>query len=121
MAAPLPHIKAFLDDSPPQSLVLLDELGEMDLSLQPKLLRALAAPLLLIGTVVVSFFAALGVSFVVSSFVLTDGLLRTFNDIVEDANAEVDVEVRAVSHESTVPQHAPPVKRAATSPTSRRR
>jgi len=42
-----------------------------------------------------TFAVILGVSFVVSSFVLTDGLTRTFNTIVEDANAEVDVEVRA--------------------------
>ena len=42
-----------------------------------------------------TFAVMLGVSFVVASFVLTDGLTRTFNTIVEDANAEVDVEVRA--------------------------
>ncbi len=42
-----------------------------------------------------TFAVLLGVSFVVASFVLTDGLTRTFNTIVEDANAEVDVEVRA--------------------------
>jgi ABC-type antimicrobial peptide transport system permease subunit len=40
-----------------------------------------------------TFAVLLGVSFVVSSFVLTDGLLRTFNNIVEDANAELDIEV----------------------------
>jgi putative ABC transport system permease protein len=40
-----------------------------------------------------TFAVVLGVSFVVSSFVLTDGLLRTFNNIVEDANAELDIEV----------------------------
>jgi putative ABC transport system permease protein len=40
-----------------------------------------------------TFAVLLGVSFVVSSFVLTDGLLRTFNNIVEDANAAVDIEV----------------------------
>ncbi len=42
-----------------------------------------------------TFAVIIGVSFVVASFVLTDGLTRTFNTIVEDANAEVDVEVRA--------------------------
>ena len=43
-----------------------------------------------------TFAVILGVSFVVASFVLTDGLTRTFNTIVEDANEEVDVEVRAM-------------------------
>lgn len=42
-----------------------------------------------------TFAVLLGVSFVVSSFVLTDGLTRTFNGIVEDANAGIDVQVRA--------------------------
>ncbi len=42
-----------------------------------------------------TFAVLLGVSFVVASFVLTDGLTRTFDTIVEDANSEVDVEVRA--------------------------
>ena len=42
-----------------------------------------------------TFSVLLGVSFVVASFVLTDGLTRTFDTIVEDANSEVDVEVRA--------------------------
>jgi putative ABC transport system permease protein len=42
-----------------------------------------------------TFAVVLGVSFVVASFVLTDGLMRTFNTIVEDANSEIDVEVRA--------------------------
>ncbi len=42
-----------------------------------------------------TFAVVLGVSFVVASFVLTDGLTRTFDTIVDDANAEVDVEVRA--------------------------
>jgi putative ABC transport system permease protein len=42
-----------------------------------------------------TFAVVLGVSFVVASFVLTDGLTRTFDTIVEDANSEVDVEVRA--------------------------
>jgi putative ABC transport system permease protein len=42
-----------------------------------------------------TFAVILGVSFVVASFVLTDGLTRTFDTIVEDANSEVDVEVRA--------------------------
>ncbi|MDJ0768233.1 MAG: FtsX-like permease family protein [Ilumatobacter sp.] len=44
-----------------------------------------------------TFAVLMGVSFVVASFVLTDGLMRTFNNIVEDANEEVDVEVRAAS------------------------
>ncbi len=42
-----------------------------------------------------TFAVLLGVSFVVASFVLTDGLTRTFNTLIEDANSEVDVEVRA--------------------------
>lgn len=42
-----------------------------------------------------TFAVILGVSFVVASFVLTDGLTRTFDTIVEDANSEVDVEIRA--------------------------
>lgn len=42
-----------------------------------------------------TFAVLLGVSFVVGSFVLTDGLVRVFNNIVADASAEVDVEVRA--------------------------
>jgi putative ABC transport system permease protein len=42
-----------------------------------------------------TFAVLLGVSFVVASFVLTDGLTRTFETIVEDANAQVDVEIRA--------------------------
>jgi putative ABC transport system permease protein len=42
-----------------------------------------------------AFAVVLGVSFVVSSFVLTDGLLRTFDNIVEDANADIDAQVRA--------------------------
>ncbi len=42
-----------------------------------------------------TFAVLLGVSFVVASFVLTDGLTRTFDTIIEDANAEVDVEIRA--------------------------
>ena len=40
-----------------------------------------------------TFAVLLGVSFVVSAFVLTDGLLRTFNNIVADSNAELDIEV----------------------------
>ncbi|MEZ5280763.1 MAG: FtsX-like permease family protein [Acidimicrobiales bacterium] len=36
----------------------------------------------------------LGVSFVVASFVLRDGLKETFNGLIEDINAQVDVEVR---------------------------
>jgi putative ABC transport system permease protein len=47
--------------------------------------------------VLTTFAVLMGVSFVVSSFVLTDGLLRTFDNIVEDANAEVDAQVRARS------------------------
>jgi putative ABC transport system permease protein len=42
-----------------------------------------------------TFAVLLGVSFVVASFVLTDGLTRTFDHIVEQANAEIDVQVRA--------------------------
>ncbi len=42
-----------------------------------------------------TFAVLLGVSFVVASFVLTDGLTRTFDTIIEEANAEVDVEVHA--------------------------
>lgn len=36
----------------------------------------------------------LGVSFVVASFVLRDGLKETFGGLIEDINAQVDVEVR---------------------------
>jgi putative ABC transport system permease protein len=42
-----------------------------------------------------TFAVLLGVSFVVASFVLGDGLRRTFDNIIEDATAHVDVEVRA--------------------------
>ncbi len=49
-----------------------------------------------------TFSVLLGVSFVVASFVLTDGLLKTFDTIVEDANAEVDAQVRAKSEFSEV-------------------
>lgn len=42
-----------------------------------------------------TFAVLLGVSFVVASFVLSDGLRRTFDNIVTDANEQVDVEVRA--------------------------
>jgi putative ABC transport system permease protein len=42
-----------------------------------------------------TFAVLLGVSFVVSSFVLTDGLLRTFDNIVEEANADIDAQIRA--------------------------
>ena len=38
----------------------------------------------------------LGVSFVVASFVLRDGLKGTFNALVEDINADIDVEVRGL-------------------------
>lgn len=42
-----------------------------------------------------TFAVLLGVSFVVASFVVKDGLMRTFDNLVEDANAAIDVEVRA--------------------------
>lgn len=42
-----------------------------------------------------TFAVVLGVSFVVASFVLSDGLRRTFDNIVGDANEAVDIEVRA--------------------------
>jgi putative ABC transport system permease protein len=42
-----------------------------------------------------SFAVLMGVSFVVSSFVLTDGLTKTFNAIVEDSNSGLDAQVRA--------------------------
>jgi putative ABC transport system permease protein len=42
-----------------------------------------------------TFAVLLGVSFVVASFVLTDGLARTFDTLVQEATSEVDVEVRA--------------------------
>jgi putative ABC transport system permease protein len=44
-----------------------------------------------------TFAVLLGVSFVVASFVLTDGLLKTFDNIVANANADVDAQVRARS------------------------
>ncbi|MDH3754959.1 MAG: ABC transporter permease, partial [Acidimicrobiia bacterium] len=44
-----------------------------------------------------TFAVLLGVSFVVSSFVLTDGLLDTFDNLVEEANADIDAQVRAAS------------------------
>jgi putative ABC transport system permease protein len=44
-----------------------------------------------------TFAVLLGVSFVVASFVLTDGLLKTFDNIVEEANADIDAQVRAES------------------------
>ncbi len=47
--------------------------------------------------ILTTFSVLLGVSFVVSSFVLTDGLTRTFDTIVEDANAGTDAQVRARS------------------------
>jgi putative ABC transport system permease protein len=49
-----------------------------------------------------TFAVLLGVSFVVASFVLTDGLMRTFDTIVADANDSVDVEVRAADEFSEV-------------------
>jgi len=42
-----------------------------------------------------SFAVFMGVSFVVSSFVLTDGLTKTFDAIVEDSNSGLDAQVRA--------------------------
>ena len=42
-----------------------------------------------------SFAVLMGVSFVVSSFVLTDGLTKTFDAIVEDSNSALDAQVRA--------------------------
>lgn len=45
-----------------------------------------------------TFAVLLGVSFVVASFVMTDGLRATFDNIVTDANADVDLEVRARSN-----------------------
>src|SRR5690606_33287848 len=42
-----------------------------------------------------TFAVLLGVSFVVASFVLTDGLARTFDTLIEDASSDVDVQVRA--------------------------
>jgi putative ABC transport system permease protein len=42
-----------------------------------------------------TFAVILGVSFVVASFVLSDGLAKTFDTIVEESISEVDVEVRA--------------------------
>jgi putative ABC transport system permease protein len=44
-----------------------------------------------------TFAVILGVSFVVASFVLTDGLAKTFDTIVEESVSEVDVEVRAAN------------------------
>ena len=56
-------------------------------------LRSLTAHKLRVA--LTTFAVLLGVSFVVASFVLSDGLRRTFDNIVTDANAAVDVEVRA--------------------------
>ena len=44
-----------------------------------------------------TFSVLLGVSFVVASFVLTDGLIKTFDTLVGDANVEIDAQVRARS------------------------
>ncbi|MDH3755098.1 MAG: FtsX-like permease family protein [Acidimicrobiia bacterium] len=44
-----------------------------------------------------TFAVLLGVSFVVASFVLTDGLLRTFDTLVAEANEGVDARVRSES------------------------
>ena len=43
-----------------------------------------------------AFAVILGVSFVVASFVLRDGLKGTFNALIEDINADIDVEIRGV-------------------------
>ncbi|HSP27613.1 MAG TPA: FtsX-like permease family protein [Ilumatobacteraceae bacterium] len=42
-----------------------------------------------------TFAVLLGVSFVVASFVLTDGLTKTFDTLIEEATSDVDVEVRS--------------------------
>jgi putative ABC transport system permease protein len=55
--------------------------------------RSLTAHKLRFG--LTTFSVLLGVSFVVASFVVKDGLMKTFDSIVEDANVAVDVEVRA--------------------------
>ncbi|NNE74381.1 MAG: ABC transporter permease [Acidimicrobiales bacterium] len=44
-----------------------------------------------------TFAVLLGVSFVVASFVLTDGLRSTFNEIIDEGFAGTDVQVQAVS------------------------
>jgi len=44
-----------------------------------------------------TFSVLLGVSFVVASFVLTDGLIKTFDGLIEEGNAGVDAQVRARS------------------------
>lgn len=44
-----------------------------------------------------TFAVLMGVSFVVASLVLTDGLLKTFDTIVADANSGVDAQIRAAS------------------------
>ncbi len=56
-----------------------------------------------------TFAVLLGVSFVVSSFVLTDGLLRTFNNIIDDANAAIDIEVSGRSDFDEVAAFDPPI------------
>ncbi len=63
-------------------------------------LRSLAANKL--RFLLTTFAVVLGVSFVVSSFVLTDGLLKTFDNIVEDANADVDAEIRSAGEFSEI-------------------
>lgn len=45
--------------------------------------------------VLTTFSVVLGVSFVVASFVLTDGLLKTFDSIAVNSNADIDAQVRA--------------------------
>ncbi|MFW2335212.1 ABC transporter permease [Ilumatobacter sp.] len=56
-------------------------------------IRSLTAHKLRFG--LTTFAVLLGVSFIVSSFVIRDGLMRTFTNIVDDANAAVDVEIRS--------------------------
>ncbi len=73
-------------------------------------LRNLAASRLRV--VLTTFAVLLGVSFVVASFVLTDGLLDTFDTIIEEANAEIDAEVRARSDFDEVQFTARPIDEA---------
>ena len=46
--------------------------------------------------ILTAFAVVLGVAFVVSSFVLRDGLKGSFNTLVEEINADTDVQVRGV-------------------------
>ncbi len=73
-------------------------------------MRNLAASRLRVA--LTTFAVLLGVSFVVASFVLTDGLLDTFDTIIEEANAEVDAEVRARSDFDEVQFTARPIDEA---------